>query len=1273
MSAMRSLPREETDAHPLGFPVVGVGASAGGLESIRDLIGEIPAGTNLALLVVMHLDPSRPSQLTEILERSTAIKAVVAEHDQPIQPGYIYVIPPNASMAVSQGRIRLMPRGEITGPPMPVDTLLDSLAADQRSNAVGVVLSGSGSDGALGLQALKECGGTTFAQDERSALFASMPRAAISLGCVDAALTPAEIGKELVRLARHPYLQAADEQEAPSALLSDEGLQSILKHLKSICTIDFSHYKRGTIERRIARRIALRDLDSDAAYLSVLQSEPTETHALCTDLLIKYTRFFRDPEVFEALAEAVLPRLFKSTVDDGPLRVWVAGCSTGEEVYSIGIVLTEYLEKVGRPKQFQIFGTDISDAALETARNGRYIETVERDVSPERLSRFFQQEGNGYRIVKSLRECCTFARQNVVYDPPFARMHLVSCRNLLIYMDASLQRRVLPSFHFALLSDGVLMLGASESVGSFAEVFAPIEASRGRFFVKKPLVGRPPAIVIPLRPPSGGSAVTVLTPERRTEAATALPAIRKEASAADQLHAEFDRLVLDRYAPGCVMCDDDLNIVEFRGDTSLFISNPAGPPTRQLRRLVRPEVFVAIDGALKAVRKDGFPVRRDGIQMVVDGHRRDVGLEVVPIQVPGLEGCWYVVAFQQRVASDKDNIRRSAAQAVPILRSLAKRLARSATIEPADDNAAEIERLNRELHATREQIRLMLEEHEGAVEELRALEEEALASNEEYQSTNEELEAAKEEQQAINEELATTNDELRYRNRELKALHDEIVQSRDYADAVLETMAEPLLVLDQNLRVSRANRAFYDAFKTTPRDTLHCELYALGSHQWDVPALRVLLEDLLPKQTQVNDFEVTADLPGVGRRSLRLNARRVAWPEHAFILMTFEDVTERDLALRQLVESAKQKDEFLAMLAHELRNPLASISNALQIWKLPNATEKMLKDAQHILERQLHQQVRLVDDLLDVSRITRGLVAVSAELVDLAVSVRHAHEALQGVVAEHRHQVTLSLPDEKVVVQGDPARLEQIVSNLLGNAIKYTPDGGRICIALERDEDHAVLTVADNGIGMSADFLEQAFGIFVQAERTLDRAHGGLGMGLALVRRLVELHGGTVRAQSAGLSHGSTLIVRLPCLQSESPVSKTARAPGPELPTRLLRMLIVDDNDDARTTMVALLEIYGHQVAAARDGPTALEKLDESDFDAVLLDIGLPGMDGYEVCRRIRQRSSLRQPIVVALSGYAGPSNVARAMEAGFDAHLPKPATPDQIAEAFWRHEHQKR
>ncbi|HYE36139.1 chemotaxis protein CheB [Methylocaldum sp.] len=1225
------------------FPIVGIGASAGGLEAVSEFLAGLPATSGMAFLLVQHLDPHHESVLVELLASKTAMPVQEAADGLAVEPDQVYVIPPNAIMALSQGRLALGRRSGSPLPSMSIDHLLYSLAEEQGASAIGVILSGTGSDGALGMQAIKGAGGITYAQDENTAKFSGMPKAAIELGVVDRVLPPRDIASELARLSRHPYLtrnRSVSTVEPPPT--DGEDLHRVFRCVRNVSGVDFTHYKRGTVQRRLARRLVLRGLSTLSEYLNLLENDPKETQALFQDLLIQVTDFFRDPELYEGLTQTVFPRLLESRPPQAPLRIWVPGCASGEEVYSIAICLLEYLGERLTRTPIQIFGTDLSEAAIETARAGLYPENIARHVSDERLRRFFIKVDGHYQITRTIRDLCVFARQDVAHDPPFSRLDLVSCRNLLIYLDPALQKRVIPLFHYALNPGGFLLLGPSETIGTLSELFSPVD-KRLKIYSKTILPGRNQLALLEEHH---------VLPDRSN---LKRPVTSSEPVEAERLQREADRLTMARYVPPGVLCDGDMNVLQFRGETTPYLANPAGPPSLKLQKLARPGLLVDLSGAIEQARKDGSPARREGLRVEGPGGPRTLNIEVMPLRVAPAENLWFLIFFEEAAPSVRD---QGVAGAGEFWSSLWGRLRAGRDAERAtqeSEKERQILRLTQELEAARDYIRTMLDAHEAAVEELKAAEEELLSSNEEFQSTNEELETAQ-------EELQSSNDELRARNRELNALNDELRQAHDYAEAVVETGHQPLLVLDKELRVQRANRAFYRSFKTTREATEQGLLYQLGHGQWDIPALRRLLKEILPAYAAFQDEEVTQVFPEIGERTMRLNAQILRWNDQERILLAIEDITEYKAALEALKSVDRRKDEFLSMLAHELRNPLAPIRNALEIWRRGDAGEAAERQAQAMMDRQLRQEARLLDDLLDLSRISRGTIVLKRQPVDLTHLVAQAVDDAYSQIDAHHHRLSLSLPEHAVPVEGDPARLQQIVSNLLNNAIKYTPPGGRITLTLTPEGQDAVLKVADTGIGIGPELLPSIFDLFVQADKSLDRSEGGLGIGLTLVRRLVELHGGRIDARSDGTGKGSEFTVRLPALPEMAiPVAPAETEAAKGTPAVRCRILVVDDNADTAESTALLLQLEGHEVQTAYDGPDAVEAAKTFHPQIVLLDIGLPGLDGYEVARRLRALPELGTPLLVAMTGYGQAEDHDRSQAAGFDEHLVKPVAPDQI------------
>lgn len=1347
-------PELEPANRPSGsFPVVGIGASAGGLEAFMQLLHALPEDTGMAFVLVQHLDPRHDSKLVELLGKSTRMPVLEATHGLAVQPDHVYVIAPDTALALAaDGTLQTEARGEGRGPHLPIDHFFRSLAARGNNGAIGVVLSGTGTDGTLGLEEVKGAGGITFAQDEATAKYAGMPMAALHSGCVDLVLSPQRIAGELARIGRHPYLIARPDEEAgPPAVerREEEDLfRSVLALLRTTSGVDFSAYRDTTIRRRILRRMMLRD-GSLTAYVDRLRNDRGELDALYQDILINVTKFFREAEVFETLKQRVFPQILAAKQGDAPIRIWVPGCSTGQEAYSLGIALLEFLDDKPVHPPVQIFATDLSDSvSLQKARTGLYPSSLEAEVSPERLRRFFQQEDSHYRISKALRELVVFARQNVAADPPFSRIDLISCRNLLIYLSPTLQKRVIPTFHYALNPGGYLVLGAAETIGAHTDLFAVVDQPQ-RIYTRK---STGPARPYPHFHAEDHQAR--LTGAR--EAAAPPPAAQAD------WQREADRVAAERYVPPGVLINDEFDILQFRGRTGAFLAPAPGEPSHSLLKMAREGLFMAVRGAVVDCQRSGTAVHRPQVRIRGDGVEREVDLQVMPIGLPQSRERCYLVLFEETS--------RRATPGEPV-----------ATDGMATDSGTELSRTRQELASTREYLQSLIEQQDAANEELKSANEEILSSNEELQSTNEELETAKEELQSINEELTTVNEQLQHRNAELAHLNDdmtnllassgvakvvlgidlrirrftpaaakllgllsgdigrpighlkagveladmetlvgEVIASvqpqerevrgpdgrayqlrihpyrttdnridgavlvlfdieelrrartslrdeRDYAQAIVETVREPLLVLDSQLNVQTANSAFYTTFRVAPPQTLGRLLFELGNHQWNIPELREQLAEVLSRNKNFSDFEVRHDFESIGVKVMRLCARRIVREDTngELILLAIEDRTEAarleeqdQKHLAQVVEADRSKTVFLAMLAHELRNPLAPIRHAMHILHRADVPDDLAHRMRAMVERQVQQLTRLVDDLLDIARINKGRVELSKQRLELGALLRAVVEAARPACEAKRVALTTSLPESAVVLDADATRLFQVVGNLLSNACKFTDPGGQVRLSLESNGDYAVVRVSDNGIGIAAEQVPHVFDMFMQADNSPAHSRGGLGLGLALVKQYVEAHGGTASATSQGVGRGSEFALHLPMPRGSGALTGEAQpaAPfAPALPVVPRRILIVDDSVDGAESLAIVLRHLGHDVRTAPDGPAALTLISAWRPEVVLLDIGLPGMDGYEVAQRIGQLPWRKDLRVIALTGWGQATDRAHTAEAGFDAHLVKP------------------
>jgi two-component system, chemotaxis family, CheB/CheR fusion protein len=947
--------------------IVGIGASAGGLEACSALFGALPEDTGMALVLVQHLAPQHPSMLPELLASSTHLEVFQAADGMSVVANKVYVIPPNVHMRMEDGKLRLLPRPEDHSQFMPIDFFLRSLAEHSQSRAIGIILSGTASDGAMGLREIKGVGGITMVQDPKSARYDGMPRAAIATGQVDLVLGPKEIAQELERLSRHPFVRHVRLRSAGDNLgLVDDHYVKILQILRTSTGVDFTHYKQPTIKRRLQRRMVINKISSTEQYIRFLLEKPAEVLGLYQDILIHVTRFFREPHSFEALAQSVFPTLIEKRID-GPIRVWVPGCSTGEEAYSVAIALTEFVESRSESVPIQIFGTDISETAVNQARSGVYSESVSGDLSPARLRRFFTKFDGHYRISKEIRDLCVFARQDLTRDPPFSKLDLILCRNVLIYLEPILQKKLLGVFNYALKQTGFLMLGSAETTGPHADLFSLVE-KRHKIYLKKVVTHR---------------AEMDFSTDRQQDdekgAAKKAPLMNRGAR---DVQGEASQVLLTRYAPPGVIVDSDMEIVQFRGQTGAFLEPSPGDASLNLFKMAREGLLFGLRSAVYEARKGNSVVRREGLRIKVDGQVQVVSLEVIPLQTSPRRHL--LVLFE---SPGLDEARKEAArqgEAAP------PRKDHEGAKSGRSEGSLVVRRLEEELAASREYLQSIIQDLEAANEELQSANEEILSANEELQSTNEELDTAKEELQSTNEELNTVNEELHGRNDELSRANSDLInllgsvqiaivmvssdlrirrftpvaekilnligtdvgrpisdikpnidcpdlekligeavdtvtiQEREvrdhhgntyflrirpyknlenriegavlslydisaskverdqaeiihsYAEAMLDTVGQPLVIIDPQLRVKKVNRAFCDLFRISVLDAEGRPFHELGDGRWNSAALREALEGVAADKRRLDGFPIQIELPGRtgdGRKELVLTAR----------------------------------------------------------------------------------------------------------------------------------------------------------------------------------------------------------------------------------------------------------------------------------------------------------------------------------------------------------------------------------------------------------------
>lgn len=1660
--------------------VVGVGASAGGLEAFRQFLSALPDDTGMSFLLVQHLDPTHKSLLPELLASQTGMTVRDAEHGLTLERDTVYIIRPDTALAIHNGKIELSAPTLHRGVRLSVDHLFRSLARDYGPRAVGIVLSGAASDGSAGIREIKAAGGLTLAQDPATCSQTGMPKSAIGTGVVDLVLEIRDMPAALARFASLPPADPepndtgdAMEVRAERRLqLSEQEIGRLAAMLETQAGFDLRVYKQATIERRVLRRMTLSGFDGTTDFFDYLRSHPAEQQTLIRDLLISVTDFFRDPEAFRTLREMVINPLVAQSDEGDMLRVWVPGCATGEEAYSIGMEFLDAVNAHNKQVDVQVFATDIDQDAIAFARAGVYPASIADQVSEQRLQAYFKPvEGKGYRVRPPLRDVVTFAVHDLTRDPPFSRMNLVSCRNVLIYLTPDAQKHVLKVLHFALEPDGYLFLSTSESTGAQRELFSTL--SKTHRVYRKLGVSRP-------------FMVTRSHNKPLLDRQSAVPA-RNETITGRRTPAGGDlarRAVLDALVPPTVVVSEDGSVLFTHGELGPYLRIPQGDnPRLDLGTMLRPEIATRTRGVLYKCRRHKTPVT------ALVGAGNPNRIRISARSAPALGDQTVILTFEDLLEEG-----HTEAQERPEL--------------PVQENL--IEQLEQELTATREDLRNTVEELEKSNEELRISNEESMSMNEELQSANEELEATSEELRSLNEELTTVNSQLREKIEQLEQAHDDLqnffastkiatvfLDDRlcikrftpaarellgiddidtgryvgDFARELLQndleqeakTVLEHLSTTSRELHIGEGRwiarqvlpyrtehrriegvvvtfvditdlktaterlglrerqqsviariglhalrdsnlQAFMDQVVRDAQQTLntdYCKVlevqpggknlllragvgwkpglvgntyvgagpdsqsgYTLESSQpvivddlakekrftpatlftehgvvsglsciigdtenpygvigahtrqrrhftlEDINFLQAVagvlssaiarhqarkrlaielvvaqvlseainLDETLPRLLEnicsvlpasvgeiwwlndgrfvrrhfyvasninrdqveqrfartsfgtddglvgrvykegraqwcsdlgdpdlfmrrneartlglvsgfglpvcagsellgvisffstgrllgddvflgsldiigrtVGDFVrrmeadqrmrlsetrkaamVNASLDGIvtidgtghvvefnpaaqamfgysGQEAVgaemaslivperfrqahreglkritaggvpRIIGRRVEMPairkdgsellvelaiaqisDEAPRLFTafIRDITERKRMEDALLEADRQKDEFLAMLGHELRNPLAAIRTAAELLKYADGKDPSLAKTQAIIERQSAHMAKLLDGILDVSRIIRGKIHIEPKVVDLSAICRDVISDMTDPLRSRQFDIQMEIPPEPLWVEADPVRLAQIIDNLLSNAIKYTPDGGRITIELKRENGMVALKVKDTGVGIETELMPFIFEVFRQSKQSLDRSHGGLGLGLALVKTLTEMHGGRIEARSEGKDKGAEFIVRLPLAKNPAPKPQDNARENPAL-----KILMIEDNEDSAEMLRQVLELSGHEVMLATRAQQGIDLARRHEADIVLCDIGLPdGMSGFDVAKALRGDPRTRDLRLVALTGYGRQEDKLRCAEAGFDAHLTKPVDISSVS-----------
>ena len=1161
-------------------PIVAIGASAGGLKAFTALFSDLPENTGMAYVVVQHLAGDYESILTSLLAKCTRMPVVEVKQNMLINPNHVYVISPHSALTVENGTLHRVSYVGDAAHRGVIDRFFYSLAEEKEVQKIGVILSGTGSDGTGGLQSIKAAGGFTFAQEPSSAEYNSMPTNAIATGDVDFVLTPSRIAQKLAKINTAGNRKIARTSTSPSTAM--DAIRTLLHNTSGI---DFTHYKIGTLQRRIAHRMGQHNIRTLPKYLTYLKKDPTELNLLKQDILITVTSFFRDSDAFLSLKKA-LHRLLKKRGND-PVRVWVAGCATGEEVYSVAIILMELFEEKNKVGQWQIFGTDINEVALEKGRKGVYAEPLEM-VSLARRKRYFTKTKEGWQVNKMIRERCIFAKHDVTQDPPFSNIDLVVCRNVLIYMDADLQKKAIYFFHYAIKAHGLLFLGRSESMTPFSDLFSPIDKKNQLYIKKKP-----------------DHRVQYLFSTRLPKLAANTPRLVDSVVSLDNT---VDRIIMGKYSPAAVIINNRLEIVQFRGDTSPYIEHSAGAANLQVLKMTRTALRPVLHSLVNNAIAGRHPTRKEGVLFTYQHRRRIVNLEVTSVNLPEQH---FVIFFEKDV--------------MPKLSEPAKNSRKS----------GDYRFLQQELESTRQYLQTTIEAHEKINSELEITGEESLSKNEELQSLNEELQTAKEELQSTNEELMTVNEELQNSNQELnklnidlhnvlesshlpimildkrlnirrfttiaaglfnltthdvgqpmrtaipsildiveEAIHSKvrkekewrdkngrwhavnvylykknnrtindivvvfadidlrknyeryIIAGRDFAENIIKTIGQPLVILDEKFQVRKANESFYKVFKVAKGKTENCSFYKLEGGQWDIPAVRKLLEAVLDEGAPLRDLEVEITIPKSGKKFLCVTAARIkqASTEPPLILVALEDITLRKHAEAVLQDFEKRKDTFMSMASHELKTPLVSMKLLTQLLhkQFENAGDKRTTEILSRMNDEIDSFNRMVTELLDVAKIRAGKLRFYLEKFSLTALAQDVVALMQPVASK---QQLLFKSSGDVEVFADKGRIKQVFINLLSNAIKYSSKEKTIQIGLTEGKEYVTVSVQNHGEGIAEEQQKKIFEQFYQSKD--QHSHGDLGMGLYISSEIIKNHGGKLWVESRE-GQGATFFFTVP-------------------------------------------------------------------------------------------------------------------------------------------------
>ena len=1217
-------PSEGRSVLARGPPVVGIGASAGGLDALTRLVSALPSNGGLAYVVVQHLDPTHKSLMGELLAEHTAMPVLQATDGAIIEPDHIYVIPPGSNLSVGDGALHLSEPTAPHGARMPVDFLLNSMAGAYGDRSIAIILSGTGTDGTLGAKAVHDSGGFVIAQDLAEAEYDGMPKSAIDSGIVDAILTVAKMPAALALHAKRiNVMVSAKPKVAPNS-----ALPQIIELIRKNTAHNFTLYKMGTLQRRIERRMALASIPVTdmARYLKVLMKNPAELNLLATDLLINVTSFFRDQKVFDLLAKTYVPEMVRLHPEDRPLRIWVAGCSTGEETYSLAILFAEAIAAANRTIKLSVFASDVDPDAVAAGREGRYPDTIATDISPERLARFFLKQEHGYVVGPELRATVVFTVQDLLADPPFSRLDMVSCRNLLIYLGPDAQAKVIALFHFALRPGGLLLLGTSETIGHSDSQFETIAKSERIY--RRIGKSRPTAYLFST---SSGDGLRV-PPRVDHGLATA-----RQPALADLCR----RLVLESYAPAAVLINRKHECLYLMGPTERYLRVATGYPTHDLLAMATPGLRTKLRATIDKVSRTRPHVSANGGRAKQDGKSVAFDIDIRSVMHDGEE--LLLIGFvDQRGVQHKS----------PTMAS--------------GDQSPHMADLEHELGIARTDLSAAIHDLEMSGEDHRAVNEEALSVNEEYQSANEELLTSKEELQSLNEELTALNGQLQ------ETLERQRTTSNDLQNVLYSTDVATLF-LDTDLKIRFFTPATKALFNLIPGDIGRplSDLNALSADPTLAADAQAVLLD-----RKANDCEIQA--PGDIWFMRRILPYLTDADGVEGVVITFTDITERKTA-RKLLELAKReaeqanlaKSRFLAAASHDLRQPLQSL--ALLTGLLTKTVEG--ERGQSLigrLDQTLVTMSGMLNTMLDINQIEAGIVRAAP--VDFVIGDLIERVRSEFVVQAQEQKLSLRAVHSTRVVHSDPAIIEQMLRNLISNALKYTKRG-KILLGCRQEGNVLKIEVWDTGVGIAHDELGAIFEEYHQIDNAARERSLGLGLGLSIVQRLAKLLGHRVGVRSLP-SRGSVFSIEVALTKIAGKVEEPT-PPKPQnvsqqqamLPANVTgTILIVDDDPELRDLLDQLLAGDGHRTATARDARAALAMIATKSVqpDVLLADYNLPGgMNGLQLGRKMRETMGQSFPVII-LTGDISTATLREVGEQGF-VQLNKPVKLDVLTHIIQR------